>query len=78
MENFRNKLKTENIESFAGLAVQKRISIDGDKFILDDNTWIGFRLSGTEPVVRLYAEADGNTKMNKLLKYGTDFVYGKQ
>ncbi|MDR3048774.1 MAG: phosphoglucomutase/phosphomannomutase family protein [Elusimicrobiota bacterium] len=77
MDNFRNKLKTLPIDEMAGLKVQKKIDIDGDKFILDDNTWIGFRLSGTEPVVRVYAETDSSAKIKKLLKFGKDFVYAK-
>ncbi|MDR0823096.1 MAG: phosphoglucomutase/phosphomannomutase family protein [Endomicrobium sp.] len=77
MDNFRNKLKTSEISEMAGLKVQKKIDIDGDKFILDDNTWIGVRLSGTEPVVRVYAETDSPTKMKKLLKFGKEFVYAQ-
>jgi phosphoglucomutase len=30
---------------------------DGVKLIFDDSTWLLFRLSGTEPVARIYAEA---------------------
>jgi alpha-D-glucose phosphate-specific phosphoglucomutase len=77
MEDFRTKLKESTLDNFAGIKIQKRISIDGDKFILDDNTWIGFRLSGTEPVVRVYAESDSQIKLNKILKEGKKFVYGK-
>ncbi|MDR2426537.1 MAG: phosphoglucomutase/phosphomannomutase family protein [Endomicrobium sp.] len=77
MEAFRNTLKAKSPENFATMKVQKNISIDGYKFILDNSTWIGFRLSGTEPVVRVYAESDSQTKVNKLLKAGRAFVYGK-
>ncbi|MDR1942244.1 MAG: hypothetical protein LBQ47_07945, partial [Endomicrobium sp.] len=77
MESFRNALKTKSPDLIAGLKVREKITIDGDKFILDDKTWIGFRLSGTEPVVRVYAEADSQIKLNKLLKAGKAFVYGK-
>jgi alpha-D-glucose phosphate-specific phosphoglucomutase len=77
MEDFRKKLKETVIKEFAGIPVQSKISIDGDKFILDNNTWIGFRLSGTEPVVRVYAESNSQAKLKKILKAGRDFVYGK-
>lgn len=77
MEAFRNTLKNESPDSIAGIKIKKKITIDGDKFILDDNTWIGFRLSGTEPVVRVYVESDNQAKLNKLLKAGKAFVYGK-
>ncbi|MCL2335039.1 MAG: phosphoglucomutase/phosphomannomutase family protein [Endomicrobia bacterium] len=77
MSAFRETLETKSPQEFAGMKVQKKITIDGDKFILDEGTWIGFRLSGTEPVVRLYAESDTQAKLNKLLKAGKAFVYGK-
>lgn len=77
MEKFRNALKTDSPDSIAGMKVKNKITLDGDKFILDDNTWIGFRLSGTEPVVRVYVESDTQAKINKLLKAGKAFVYGK-
>jgi phosphomannomutase len=39
--------------------------------------WIGFRLSGTEPQVRIYAESDSQAKLNEFLKIRRDFIYGK-
>lgn len=77
MENFRNTLKKNSPDNIGGIKVREKIMMDGDKFILDDNTWIGFRLSGTEPVVRVYVESDTQTKINKLLRAGKAFVYGK-
>ncbi|MDR1418161.1 MAG: phosphoglucomutase/phosphomannomutase family protein [Endomicrobium sp.] len=77
MKAFRDKLKDKIPNTFAGMRIKKYINIDGDKFILDDNNWIGFRLSGTEPVVRLYAESDSQSKLNKLLKDGKGFIYGR-
>ena len=72
-----NILEKKYPESIAGMRVQKNITVDGHKFILDDSTWIGFRLSGTKPLVRIYAESDSQAKLNKLLKIGRDFIYGK-
>ncbi|MDR1696100.1 MAG: phosphoglucomutase/phosphomannomutase family protein [Endomicrobium sp.] len=77
MEAFRNNLKTKSPDNIAGMKVREKITIDGDKFVIDDGTWIGFRLSGTEPVVRVYVESDTQAKLNKLLKAGKAFVYGK-
>ena len=42
------------IDSFNVRSVNKT---DGVKLIFDDSTWLLFRLSGTEPVARIYAEA---------------------
>ncbi|MDR1122443.1 MAG: phosphoglucomutase/phosphomannomutase family protein [Endomicrobium sp.] len=77
MNAFRETLKTKVPNSIAGMKIQKNVTIDGYKFILDNSSWIGFRLSGTEPVIRLYAESDSQTKLNKLLKAGKVFIYGK-
>jgi phosphomannomutase len=77
MDIFRNILETKPPESIAGMRVQKNIVVDGHKFILDDNTWIGFRVSGMESLIRIYAKFDLQTKLKKLLKTGRDFVYRK-
>ncbi|MCA6069782.1 MAG: phosphoglucomutase/phosphomannomutase family protein [Endomicrobium sp.] len=77
MDAFRDTLKNRTPKNVAGMKIQKNITIDGDKFIIDDNNWIGFRFAGTEPVVRVYAESDSHAKLNKLLKAGAAFVYGK-
>jgi phosphomannomutase len=43
---------------------------DGVKFIAEDATWLMLRGSGTEPVVRIYAEGRSDADMQKLLKQG--------
>jgi phosphomannomutase len=43
---------------------------DGVKFIAEDSTWLMLRGSGTEPVLRIYAEAKSDADMEKLLKLG--------
>ncbi|MDR1259874.1 MAG: phosphoglucomutase/phosphomannomutase family protein [Endomicrobium sp.] len=78
IKNLKNILKTKVINNIAGMNVQKNITIDGYKFIFDNNTWMGFRFSGTEPVVRIYAEATSKAKLNKLLIKGKAFIYGNQ
>lgn len=42
---------------------------DGYKFFVD-NGWLLIRASGTEPLLRYYAEADSYTKVNELLDEG--------
>ena len=56
--------------SFAGLAVQQHVTLDGHKFILEDGSWICIRPSGTEPVVRFYLEADSREALAQLKKAG--------
>jgi phosphoglucomutase len=57
-----------------GLKVRDVNTTDGVKLIFDDQTWLLFRLSGTEPVARLYAEACSPKDLKKLLDAGKKFV----
>jgi len=54
----------------AGSSVWRIDQTDGYKFLLRDGSWLGLRPSGTEPVVRLYAEACDEKKLGKLLDEG--------
>ncbi len=50
-------------------------SRDGVKFIAEDSTWLMLRGSGTEPVLRIYAEAKSDLDMQKLLKLGVSLLH---
>lgn len=63
--------------SFAGKAVRERITVDGNKFLLEDGSWLLFRKSGTEPVVRLYCEAASEERLQALVEAGREFILGK-
>ncbi len=53
----------------------KHIStMDGIKFTLDNDNWLLLRFSGTEPVLRMFAEADTLEKAQELLDYLKQFV----
>ena len=43
---------------------------DGVKFVAADTTWLMLRGSGTEPVLRIYAEAKSDAEVAKLLQKG--------
>ncbi len=45
-------------------------SYDGVKFIAEDTSWLMLRGSGTEPILRIYAEAQSDAAVQKLLKIG--------
>jgi phosphomannomutase len=49
-------------------------SYDGVKFIAKDSSWLMLRGSGTEPILRIYAEADSDGKVKKLLKLGVQLT----
>jgi len=53
--------------NFAGQAVHALETLDGVKLIFEDESWLLFRQSGTEPVLRIYAEATSVAKTNTLL-----------
>lgn len=58
----------------AGLKVLKTVTLDGTKFLLEKDAWVLMRLSGTEPVVRYYAEAHDQATLDKLCDYGKQFL----
>jgi len=49
--------------------------LDGMKLMFDDGSWVLFRVSGTEPVARLYVEARDEYQMERLLAAGKDLIY---
>ena len=49
---------------------------DGFKFWLDDGSWLLVRFSGTEPLVRVYAEATSGQLRDAILAEGAALVRG--
>jgi phosphomannomutase len=49
--------KAGKFKAFGKFNVQRVDDLDGWKFFLNDETWVMIRASGTEPVLRTYAEA---------------------
>jgi alpha-D-glucose phosphate-specific phosphoglucomutase len=70
---FTEKLKTDPTE-LSGRKVAKVVRTDGLKLILDDGSWVCYRLSGTEPVVRAYTEARSEKDMESLRAAAEKFV----
>jgi phosphoglucomutase len=60
--------------SFAGRAVADRVTLDGTKLLLEGGAWLLVRKSGTEPVVRLYAEAGDPEGLNALAEAGSKWI----
>ena len=63
--------------NLAGSSVWRIDHTDGFKFIMKDGSWLGLRPSGTEPIVRIYAEAGTLPKMNSLIDSGRKIISGK-
>jgi phosphomannomutase len=47
---------------------------DGVKFVAQDSSWLMLRGSGTEPILRIYAEAKSDADVRKLLKLGVELT----
>lgn len=66
----RAKMKDLDIKSIDGLVTIKRETMDGLHFLFEDESWLLFRASGTEPLVRIYAEAPTTARVEEMLKIG--------
>lgn len=55
-------------QAFGDYKVLRVDTLDGFKFIIDENTWVMIRPSGTEPVLRTYAEAENMEMVLDILK----------
>jgi len=54
-------------KSFGNYKIQRVEDLDGWKYFLDDETWVMIRPSGTEPVLRTYAEASSREEAFRIL-----------
>ncbi len=63
-----NDLKQRVLEALRTKVAAPRVeTMDGLKLVFGDRSWILIRPSGTEPIFRLYAEADAQTKVERLI-----------
>jgi len=78
MREVMEKLDKKLPESIEGMRVIGVNRLDGYKLLFDDNkSWVGIRVSGTEPVVRYYIETDTRKKLQKLKSWGKKFILGE-
>lgn len=63
-------LLAEAPPEIAGVKVEHIQTTDGVKYYLADGSWLLIRPSGTEPVLRVYAEAPNDNRVNALLAFG--------
>lgn len=66
--------KTHPPAKLLGSALKEVKSYDGVKFISENAAWLMLRGSGTEPILRIYAEAKSDEDAQKLLKLGVEFT----
>ena len=61
-------------EQIGGRRIAHVNRTDGVKFIFDDGAWLLMRPSGTEPMVRIYAESESADDLEVLLEQGRKFL----
>jgi alpha-D-glucose phosphate-specific phosphoglucomutase len=68
------RLKQHPPKEIDGVEVIKFETADGFRFILADTTWLLIRFSGTEPLLRVYAESSSPARVERLLRTGRDLA----
>lgn len=68
------RLQADPPTQIGGRAVTGVNRMDGVKYLFDDGSWMLLRMSGTEPVVRCYAETHTKEDLEVLLETGSQFV----
>ena len=71
---FTEKLKSDPKE-FCGHTVSEVVRKDGLKLVFSDGSWVCYRLSGTEPVVRVYSEARSTQGLEKLSAAAKSWIF---
>ncbi len=69
-----DRLQHQTPKAIDGINVVKRDTTDGFRFTLADTSWLLFRFSGTEPLLRIYAESNSPARVEKLLELGKEIA----
>jgi phosphomannomutase len=70
----RRGLDAASPDRLAGLPVLRKETVDGWRWVLEEGWWLAVRFSGTEPLLRIYAEADAPHRVEALLDAGRDLA----
>ncbi|NPA91484.1 MAG: NTP transferase domain-containing protein [Chloroflexi bacterium] len=68
------RIREAKIERIGPYPVQRVSYMDGIKFYLGNDNWLLMRFSGTEPLLRIFAEADTEEKAQELVQWGKQWV----
>lgn len=80
---FPNQSEKEILEKYiknnipskiCGYSIKSVSNIDGIKLRMDNNFWLLFRFSGTEPLLRLYCEAKSENDLNEVLELSQKYI----
>jgi alpha-D-glucose phosphate-specific phosphoglucomutase len=75
-EAIKARLNAAQPDQLAGLRVVRKDTTDGYKFILEDGGWLLIRMSGTEPLMRVYCETGREALVQPLLDAGVKLANG--
>ncbi|MBL7069158.1 MAG: phosphoglucomutase/phosphomannomutase family protein [Candidatus Omnitrophica bacterium] len=73
-KDIMSKLAKNTFKDILGSRVVETNTLDGIKFICENSNWLLFRLSGTEPILRIYSEAGTEDKAQEILDFGKRVV----
>ena len=68
------KLAATPLDNIAGYRVQRVSDQDGIKFYLENDNWLLLRFSGTEPLLRIFTEADTPEKAEALIAWAKGLI----
>lgn len=69
-----SSLRNNPPEKLKDFTVREVKTVDGIKLIFEDDSWLLMRPSGTEPLIRVYAEAPSREKVEKILEAGIELL----
>jgi alpha-D-glucose phosphate-specific phosphoglucomutase len=69
-QKYTEGLAKSSVKSIAGTDVARVDTTDGFRYILTDDSWLLIRFSGTEPLIRIYAESSTLKQVQKILEGG--------
>jgi len=77
------RARSDGTKRLGRYSILKKEGLDGVKFFLDASKngngaepWVLFRVSGTEPLLRVYVEASAPELVGEILSTAEDFVRG--
>jgi phosphomannomutase len=73
-ESAMEEVSRTDLSHFAGSSVMRRENMDGVKMYLQNGAWLLVRPSGTEPLLRIYAEANSPDLVGEVLAAAESFV----
>ncbi len=72
----KDGLRAKAEEVFSRFRIMEERDVDGMKLLFKDGSWVMFRVSGTEPVTRIYCESKDLGRVQELIDEGVKCVEG--